>query len=172
MADGELTYPEAGATRETRLPAGYNHLRYETVIGRGRDVFEAAGAAVLDWRMHRTSGARVRADAPAAAVGVDLDVSIGVGRLRIVAPCRVVWTERSDRRIGFAYGTCPGHPECGEESFVVALRPDGRVDFVVTAFSRPARWYTRLGGPLVPVLQLMYARRLGFVLRRLAHGSS
>lgn len=168
MADGELTYPDVGATRDARLPAGYNHLRYATTIGRGRDVFAAAGAAVLDWRMHRASGVLVCSSARAAKSGADLEVSVGVGRLRIVAPCRVVWAEQGDRRIGFAYGTRQGHPECGEESFVVTLLPDDCVAFAVTAFSAPARWYTRLGGPLVPVFQRMYARRLGYVLRRLA----
>jgi uncharacterized protein (UPF0548 family) len=44
-----------------------------------------------------------------------------------------------ENRRGFAYGTPPGHPEQGEEAFVVALREDGQVTFTVTAFSRPAR---------------------------------
>jgi uncharacterized protein (UPF0548 family) len=81
-----------------------------------------------------------------------------------------VWTVHEERRAGFAYGTLGGHPESGEESFVVELRPDGTVWFTITAFSRPARWYTRLAGPLVPVAQRWYARRLGRTLRRIARG--
>ena len=61
-----------------------------------------------------------------------------------------------------------GHPVSGEESFVVDLRDDGSVWFTVMAFSGHNRWYTRAGGPLVRVLQRMYVRRLGRVLRRLA----
>lgn len=45
---------------------------------------------------------------------------------------------------------------------------DDTVWFEVTAFSRPAAWYTRLAGPLIPVLQRGYARLLGRTLRRLA----
>ncbi|WP_328313157.1 DUF1990 domain-containing protein [Streptomyces sp. NBC_00442] len=78
---------------------------------------------------------------------------------RLVIPCRVVWTVRSAERIGFAYGTLPGHPECGEESFVVGREADGLVWFEVAAFSRPATWYARLGGPLTRLLQDLATRR-------------
>ncbi|WP_228980756.1 DUF1990 family protein [Streptomyces sp. DH12] len=165
-----LTYPEVGATRSAALPAGYHHLSHREPIGRGRDAFEAAGAAVTTWRMHRASGARVHAEAVRAAPGVRLRVAVGVGRLAYAVPCEVVWTVHEERRAGFAYGTLDGHPECGEESFVVELRPDGTVWFTVTAFSRPARWYTSLAGPIVPVAQRWYARRLGRTLRRITRG--
>ncbi|MFG3497567.1 DUF1990 family protein [Streptomyces sp. NPDC047928] len=164
-----LTYPEVGATA-ARLPHGYHHLRHRTRIGRGRDAFVAAGAAVTTWRMHRESGARVLADAVRAAPGTRLEVGVGIGPVGYAVPCEVIWTVYDEDRTGFAYGTLTGHPECGEESFVVELDPDGAVWFTVTAFSRPARWYSRAAGPLVPVLQRWYARRLGRTLRALADG--
>ncbi|MFJ3766328.1 DUF1990 family protein [Streptomyces sp. NPDC090082] len=163
-----LTYREVGATRTPdALPAGYHHLRHSAVVGHGRAAFEAAGAAVTTWGMHRASGARVRADAARAWPGVHLEVSLGAGPLRLGVPCAVIWTAYEKDRVGFAYGTLTGHPECGEESFVVTLDPDGTVRFTVTAFSRPATWYTRLAGPLVPRLQHAYARHLGRILTRL-----
>ncbi|NGN70487.1 DUF1990 domain-containing protein, partial [Streptomyces sp. A7024] len=79
-----------------------------------------------------------------------------------------VWAEEGDARGGFGYGTLSGHPEVGEESFVVELAADGDVYFTVTAFSRPAAWYARAGGPVVPVMQRLYARQLARTLRRLA----
>jgi uncharacterized protein (UPF0548 family) len=79
----------------------------------------------------------------------------------------VVWTAYEKDRTGFAYGTLSGHPEKGEESFVVDYREDGSVWFTVMAFSSPARWFTRLAGPLVPVVQHWYARRLGRTLERI-----
>ncbi|MBT2525152.1 DUF1990 domain-containing protein [Streptomyces sp. ISL-99] len=167
----DFTYPEVGATGQALLPAGYNHLRHRVPVGTGRAAFEAAGAAVTTWRMHRESGARVRADAVRAEPGAAVEVSIGVGPLRVAAPCEVVWTAYEKDRTGFAYGTTGRHPECGEESFVVELADDGTVWFTVTAFSRPAAWYTRLAGPLVPVCQHWYARRLGRTLRRIATGA-
>ncbi|WP_079170978.1 MULTISPECIES: DUF1990 family protein [unclassified Streptomyces] len=164
-----FSYPEVGATAPSEgLPSGYAHLRHRTFVGRGRDVFDAAGAAVTTWRMHRESGARVHAEAERAAPGARLRVAVGVGRLEYAVPCEVVWAAYGGTRTGFAYGTLEGHPESGEESFVVTLDPDGSVWFTVTAFSRPARWYTRAAGPVVPALQRWYARRLGCAVRRLA----
>lgn len=65
---------------------------------------------------------------------------------------------------GFAYGTLTGHPESGEESFVVRLDEDVvRLDIV--AFSRPARWYSRLGSPVVRVIQDRITDRYLAVLR-------
>ncbi|MEV3929951.1 DUF1990 domain-containing protein [Streptomyces sp. NPDC049944] len=163
-----LTYPEVGATRLRPLPEGYNHLHHRAPVGRGRAAFEAAGAAVTEWRMHRAAGAGVEASAARAAPGVTVKVSAGIRRLRVTVPCEVVWTAYERDRTGFAYGTLAGHPERGEESFLVELADDGTVWFTVTAFSRPAGWYARLAGPLVPMAQHWYARRLTAVLRRTA----
>lgn len=163
-----LTYPETGATRLGPLPDGYHHLHHTARIGRGRAAFEAAGAAVTTWRMHRLSGARVRTRAERAEPGARVEVSAGIGPLRLSVPCEVIWTAYEKDRTGFAYGTLAGHPECGEESFLVDIRDDGSVWFTVMAFSRPAAWYTRLAGPIGPVLQKWYARRLGHTLRRIA----
>ncbi|WP_041993614.1 MULTISPECIES: DUF1990 family protein [unclassified Streptomyces] len=163
-----FSYPEVGATRLGPLPDGYHHLHRTVRIGRGRAVFEAAGAAVTTWRMHRGSGARIRADRAWAEQGTAVEVSVGVGPLRLRAPCEVVWALYEKDRTGFGYGTLAGHPERGEESFVVDLRDDGSVWFTVMAFSRASRWYTRAGGPVVPVLQRWYAGHLGRTLRRLA----
>ncbi|MFI5979503.1 DUF1990 family protein [Streptomyces sp. NPDC051555] len=164
---GALTYPDRGATRLRPLPAGYHHLDHRALIGRGRDVFEAAGAAVTTFDLHRATGMRIRADHGAVRPGGRVEVGIGFGPLRVTAPCEVIWTAYEPGRAGFAYGTLDGHPECGEESFLVELAEDGRVWFSVTAFSRPGAWYTRLAGPLVPPLQLGYARLLGRTLRAL-----
>lgn len=165
-----LSYQEVGATRHGPLPAGYHHLHHTTRIGSGRAAFEAAGAAVTGWRMHRMSGAALRASAERAEPGVRVEVSAGIGPVRLRVPCEVIWTAYEQDRTGFAYGTLTGHPELGEESFLVDLHDDGSVWFTVLAFSRPAAWYTRLGGPLVPVVQRWYARRLGNTLRRIAAG--
>lgn len=163
-----LSYPDRGATARLPLPAGYHHLHHRTRIGQGRAAFEAAGVAVTTFRAHRTCGMSVEADAGAVRPGSRALVGIGIGPLRISAPCEVIWTAYEPARVGFAYGTLTGHPESGEESFVVDMEADGAVWFTVTAFSRPARWYTRLAGPVVPVLQLGFARRLGRKVRGLA----
>ncbi len=160
-----VTYPEVGATREGPLPAGYRHLYHRVPLPAG--AFRTAGQAVTTWRMHRAAGFAVEAPAPRAAPGVTLRVGLGAGRLRLWVPCEVVWARDDDERIGFGYGTLPGHPECGEEAFEVSRDSDGSVWFTVRAFSRPGRWYTRAGGPIVPAFQLAYARRCARTLLRL-----
>ncbi|MEU9133338.1 DUF1990 domain-containing protein [Kitasatospora sp. NPDC048540] len=162
-----FSYPEVGATAsDGPLPAGYHHLRHRARIGAGREEFAAAGEAIMTWRMHRAVGVGVSASAPRAAPGVLVTVVLGRGRLALTAPCAVVRAVEGPTRIGFAYGTLPGHPERGEECFEVELDPDGQVWFTVTAFSRPARWFTRAVSPLVPVFQRLYVRRCARVLRR------
>jgi uncharacterized protein (UPF0548 family) len=112
--------------------------------------------------MHRGTGVRLDASAPRAAPGVTVTSRLAW----ISAPCQVVWTVQEEDRAGFGYGTLAGHPESGEESFVVSQDGDGEVWFAVTSFSRPARWYTRAAGPVVPLLQRAYARRCGRALRK------
>ncbi|MCX4749988.1 DUF1990 domain-containing protein [Kitasatospora sp. NBC_01287] len=166
-----FSYHEVGATgRPGPLPAGYRHLRYRTRLGEGEALFAAAGERLLDWRMHRAVGVRLTASAARAAPGVRVRVLLGRGRLGIAAPCEVVWAVDGPARRGFGYGTLPGHPECGEEAFLVELAPDRQVWFSVTAFSRPVRWYARVGYPLAVLFQELYARRCGRVLRRDAAG--
>ena len=120
--------------------------------------------------MHRATGVRVDASAEMAAPGVEVVSRLGVGPLRIPAPCRIVWVVSEPDRAGFAYGTLPGHPARGEESFVVHRDASGDVWLTVTSFSRPARWYMAAAGPVGPVLQATYARLLGWTLRRLCRG--
>jgi uncharacterized protein (UPF0548 family) len=171
LAGGGLSYREVGATRLGPLPDGYHHLHHRTRIGSGRKVFDAAGAALTTWRLHRGTGLRVRAARAWADPGSVVAVGVGLGPLTVTVPCAVVWAQYERDRTGFAYGTLPGHPESGEESFVVEMREDGSVWFTVMAFSRPDRWYTHAGGPAVPVFQHWYAKRLGRTLRRMAAGA-
>lgn len=158
-----LTYPEIGLTRTGTLPDGYRHLRYRTRLGSGETVFATAGEAVLTFRMHRATGAKVRTDAPRAVPGVRLTIGLGP----VSAPCEIVWTAQEEHKIGFGYGTLPGHPASGEEAFTVERDERGDVWFAATAFSRPAGALMRLAGPFAVLVQQAYARRCGQVLRRL-----
>lgn len=170
------TFDEVGLTRPAvldgaPLPTGWNHLVLSRPVGRGRAAFEAAAECVLAWGMHRGAGIRVRAEASRAVQGTTMVSGIGVGPLRISAPCRVVWTVDEPDRRGFGYATLPGHPERGEEAFLVALAPDGTVTFTVAAFSRPALWWSRLAGPVVVLLQHVAARAYTWSVRRAASAS-
>jgi uncharacterized protein (UPF0548 family) len=141
--DAPFSYPEVGATRSGTVPPGYRRLHRGIVLGRGGARFEEAAGALLGWRMHLAAGLTVRADRATAEPGTAVLLGVGVGRLRITAPCRVVYVVDEPRRRGFAYGTLGGHPERGEELFLVDLLPDDTVRLTVTAFSRPATWWAR-----------------------------
>lgn len=168
--DVPLTYPEVGATRDRdlggELPPGYHHVRYKKAIGHGEAAFEAAAETVLTWGMHRKAGLRVEASAPRAAEGVVVVSSLGVGPARLLLPCRVLYVVDTPRRKGFGYGTLPGHPECGEEAFVVHMTGDGTVEARIVAFSRHGRWFTRLGGPIATQGQRIATARYAAVLRQ------
>ena len=164
----ELSYAPVGLTRTpgAPCPTGYHSLHVRVRIGHGPQAQQAAAQAVLTWQMHRDLGVTMDAEAETAAPGVGVVVGLGVGKWRIKAPCRVVWAVNEEHRAGFAYGTLTGHPESGEEAFLVETDPDGSVWFTVRAYSRAAAWYARAGGPLTRLLQREYARRCGLVLRR------
>lgn len=75
------------------------------------------------------------------------------------APVRVVYVIDEPTRKGFAYGTLEGHPESGEESWVIDQTDDGSVWLTVRAFSRPANWKWRLVSPLLRAQQNKYTQR-------------
>ena len=151
-----LTYREVGATASGELPAGYHHQHVERQIGTGATRFEQAAEAVMRWGMQRGSGLRVRASSEVAVVDAVLVVRMGL----LSAPCRVVYVVDEPDIRGFGYGTLPGHPESGEERFVVRRDPTTSAVYAeVSAFSRPATWWSRAGGPLVRTAQRVIAKR-------------
>lgn len=155
LAGKQLTYSEVGATAG-EMPAGYHHLRKSAVIGRGRERFDQAAALGMQWGMLRGAGLRVEATTSAAEVGADVLGHLGP----VAAPCRVVYVVDEPDRRGFAYGTLPGHAECGEEMFLVRFDPpSGDVIAEVVAFSRHATWWSRLGAPVTSLLQRVITDR-------------
>jgi uncharacterized protein (UPF0548 family) len=170
LAAAPFTYPEVGATRAGPLPTGYALGRREAVVGRGRAVFERATAAVFDWRMQKTVGLRVRASGPATEAGTVVVLTAGLRRLGYDIPCRVVWARTDGDEQGFAYGSLPGHPESGEESFLATLRPDGAVVFTTRVFSRLASPLARLGGPVSRAVQAAALDRYVASIERAARG--
>ena len=165
MPPSDYTYDDVGATRRGGFcPPGFHLLHVRTRVGEGEKVFQRAVEAVMSWEMHRELGVGIDASADRAAPDVDVTITLA-GMIK--APCRVIYTVEEPRRTGWAYGTLTDHPECGEELFVVERTGDGTVWLTVSAFSRPAKWYARAGGPATRGLQNAYARRCGKVLQRL-----
>ena len=167
LATADLTYADVGATAGS-LPTGYHHVRASRLLGSGADAFAAAGEALFSWQVHLHAGLRVTASAPVAAPGVVVLLGIVAGPLRIAAGCRVVYAVTDSRRQGFAYGTLPGHPESGEEAFIIEYRTDDTVVATITAFSRPATASARAAGPLGGLVQRRITRRYLDALDRIS----
>lgn len=154
----DLTYPEHGLTLTHQAPAGYRVARERIRVGEGPEAFRRLSDAIMEWDLHRGAGLRVRADTERARPGSRVVSGFGAGPLRLPAPCRVVWCVEEPGRAGFGYGTLPGHPESGEESFLAVLEPDGGVYFELFAFSRPSSWLYRLGDPVASACQRIVTR--------------
>ena len=151
-----FTYPEVGATR-TMAPDGY-HSICERVTLLGAD-FDQAVIELMSWQVQRRAAFTVVASSPTIEVGAVAQLRLGWGAVALRSPVRVVSVVDEPDRRGFAYGTLPGHPESGEEAFVLERLPDGLVVFEITAFSRPATWWSRLGAPATRLVQRVITRR-------------
>lgn len=91
--------------------------------------------------------------------GMTAVLKIPFGPFHVSAPVRVVYVVDEPMRRGFAYGTLQGHPESGEEAFLVEMRDDGSVWFVLRAFSRPSTTFYRLGSPVLALVQRQFTAR-------------
>ncbi len=182
-----VTYGAVGATQAPDLlrypPAGYRAIERTARIGHGAARFEYACVAALTWGIQKRSGFRIQpieppieSDAPAGSAGrealygpdgtrylrpgdtAQLVIPV-IGPIVITAPARVVYLVDEPRRRGFAYGTLPGHPEDGEEAFILSHREDDSVWLTIRAFSRPSsgRWWAVY--PALRVAQEFYTRR-------------
>jgi uncharacterized protein (UPF0548 family) len=170
LLDAPLTYDAVGTACSGAVPAGFRGAQRSVVVGSGREQFERAAAAVLDWRAQRGAGLRVRATGPSSEPGTVVVLTAGLPRLGYDIPCRVVWGRTDGDERGFAYGTLPGHPESGEECFLVRLAPGGEVVFEIRVFFRLASRAARLAGPLALVLQRLATDRYVSAIRGATRG--
>jgi uncharacterized protein (UPF0548 family) len=142
-AAGRFDYPGVGGTEQGSAPEGYDRVLEEARLGSGLDVYRRVADGILGWELQRRAGLRVRADSPRVVPGAHVVSGFGVGPFRLPAPCQVVWVREPaqdgvPQSAGFGYGTLPGHPARGEESFEVEINSQGEVWLRIRAFSRPA----------------------------------
>ncbi|TAM70100.1 MAG: DUF1990 domain-containing protein [Microbacteriaceae bacterium] len=109
---------------------------------------------------HRTNETLFTDDGtPYIANGMTAVLKIPVGPFHIHAPLRVVYVVDDANRVGFAYGTLRGHPESGEEAFILEHRDDDSVWLIIRAFSRPSNFFYRVAGPILRIKQSQYTKR-------------
>ena len=136
---------------------GYNQVNQSITLTR-RD-FDGAARDLFEWQVHSRAGLQVQAsDIPLRKDTVVL-MRWGWGALSLKIPCRVVDVIDETQRRGFSYGTLPGHPEAGEEQFLLERLDDGRILFTITAYSRPASTLAKLGGPVSRAAQRFMTQR-------------
>ena len=138
------------AAGRTSMP----RFSWSDIVGSsGRD-FELARERLLSWQMHRDAGVDVL-DAPdAVSPGARARLRIRVlGVIRVDGPVEVTGVVDEPTRAGFTYRALPGHPERGEEEFLLERLDDGRIGFTVRGESAPALWWSRLGGPITRRVQ-------------------
>lgn len=150
------TYGPVGALLGPEPPPA--DLDVRRVLGTGRDVFDRAVASLARLDPQRAVF-DVWPDDAVAEVGATVVVVLRLGPVTLPAVDRVVAVVDEPDRWGFAYGTLPGHPELGEEAFVVTLAEDGTVTARITARADVALPGGRLLRPLVHPVQRWAARR-------------
>jgi uncharacterized protein (UPF0548 family) len=159
-----LTYGAVGATAATP-PDGYRLVHTSRTLER-RD-FSGAVDDLLSWRVHERAGLQVFASGPKAEADAVVMMRLGIGPLSLRVPCRVIYVVSELDRQGFAYGTLPGHPESGEERFLLERQDDGAISFTISAFSNAATLPARLGGPVANWIQDAMTKRYLAALDRL-----
>ncbi|MDQ1572363.1 MAG: hypothetical protein QOF79_3037 [Actinomycetota bacterium] len=91
--------------------------------------------------------------------GDTANLVIPFGPFSVGAPVRVVYVIDEPNRKGFAYGTLPGHPESGEEAWLLERSDDGSVWLTIRAFSRPSTSLWWMVYPMLRLSQDIYTRR-------------
>jgi len=177
IARGELNYPGVGFTSEGRVPEGFESSQTRVHLGEGYDTYRRVADGILGWQIQRRSGLRVRTETESVESGSRIVSGFGIGPFRIKAPCEVVWVRRpapgnTKQSAGFGYGTLPGHPERGEESFEVSIDAAGAVTFTIAAFSRHSNWFYAAGGFAARAAQRLITSRYIDSARQLAAGES
>ena len=144
-----------------------NQDKHERVIGQ-----EAPGLPEADGSARRLAGAILRFDVfpPTLLTSVKRRTPVEVGDtlglrypflpgIDLFFAARVI--DRFEKVVGnqwcngFTYRTLAGHPECGEETFIVEKDlTTGKVTAALRSWSRAGLWIARLAYPMVRHMQL------------------
>jgi len=152
-------YHGVGSSRHIP-PTGYVVDHRRVCLGTGQRTFEAACAALQCWQMFQVGWVQLCWPTVSIEPGTVVGILASWGGLWFLNACRIVYVldETSPvRRVGFAYGTLPGHAERGEERFSIEWHSDDTVWYDLSAFSRPGHWLLWLGYPCVRRLQRRFA---------------
>lgn len=130
-----------------------NGLRYDEYAGVvGRD-WSRACDGLRQWVAHAGADIRITPhDAPLRVSETIIGSGPVVGPLHVTIACRISSVADTAEQFGFTYVTLPGHPERGEETFMLS-RDGDKVVLAMSSYSRPAELLSQLGGPVSRLIQ-------------------
>ncbi|TWT62711.1 DUF1990 domain-containing protein [Rubinisphaera italica] len=167
----EFTYPEFGATAG-ELPQGYLVDRTRIELGNGLTVFEKAKQALEQWEQFQLGWVETWPREVPIQTGEEVAIMAKSFGCWWLNSCRIVYCiddQDAITKFGFAYGTLPGHLECGEERFLIEWnRQTDIVAYEILAFSKPGHLLTRLGYPFARRNQKRFARESAARLQHVA----
>lgn len=147
------TYDHLGSTLDPERWAAPTVRARRRSIGQGQAAFDAAREALRTWVPQMGIGATVEPTGQPVVTGATVLVVLRRGPLFVVAPDRIVAVVDEPDRFGFAYGSLPGHPERGEESFLVEHLAGGEVCATIRVQAGPGTLPALAVAPLVRWLQ-------------------
>ena len=163
------TFDRPGATRADAPLDGFRVDTYAAPVGSATE-WERGKEGLRAWAAH--AGAKLHV-VPRDAALIEGETVVVHGPvaapLHLIIPCRISYVVDEPTRFGFAYVTLPGHPECGEEAFVLSREAD-EVLFTMRSYSRPAELLARLGGPISRAVQRRTNRAYSVGMRRYLKG--
>ena len=151
--DAEPTYEHVGSPLDPTRWSGPSVLERCRDLGRARPAFEAAREALRTWVAHKGIGASIHPQGQPVEAAATVLVVLRRGPLSVIAPNRIIGVLDEPDRFGFAYGSLPGHPERGEESFVVEHVGDGSVRAAIRVQARTGTLAAQAVAPMVRRMQ-------------------
>jgi uncharacterized protein (UPF0548 family) len=167
-----LSYSPVGIANGCGAGRGIDDMT--AAIGRGREGFARARAALVAWKQFDIGWVELFPHGASLDVGTCVAVLIRHFGFWSLNGCRVVYGvgAEADARFGVAYGTLTNHAEAGEELFEVFLDPrTGDVMYHIRAISWPQAMLTRVGLPIARLLQARFRADSAAAMQRAARGS-
>ena len=145
-----LNYAAVGATATSQVlsypPTGFRASEFRHRIGSGARRFDVAGRSLMTWGVLRGAGVGVEDVAAASEVsrglggplfledgtpwitpGMTATLLLVEKPIAVRAPVRVISIVDEPGRIGFAFGSCPGHPAQMEQLLLLEHDDDESV---------------------------------------------
>ena len=169
LARLQPTFDRTGITRTPGPETldGFDHDYHDCILEAGPDTFAAAKAFVRRWQVFPAPWCVPEPTNAPFTAGTDLVVMMKIFGLWWWSPSRVVYVVDEPDRFGFAYAPLPGHPETGEERFLLERLTDGRVRYSIRAYSHPNNLLTRLGYYVIRTYQRRFVHDSMARLQRL-----